>query len=208
MPRPTCPSRSSRAAAALGRLVLCGVAALAGSMADAQITFVGAGAQVVSESSGTITPALPAGTAAGDVAVLVVAGRPTDASQPTAPTGWTLRTSVFQNVSSSDLRIMTFYRVLAGGDANPAITLPAGWVGSTGGMSGQIAVWRGVDTAAPFDVADATGTSNPDDVFTAPAVTTATANAFVVSAVATSDNNDLVLNSAAGLYGPHVGSQL
>ena len=163
---------------------------------------------MASESSGTIAPALPAGTAAGDVAVLVVAGRPTDASQPTAPTGWTLRTSVFQNVSSSDLRIMTFYRVLAGGDANPAITLPAGWVGSTGGMSGQIAVWRGVDTAVPFDVADATGTSNPDDVFTAPAITTATANAFVVSAVATSDNNDLVLNTAAGLYGPHVGSQL
>jgi hypothetical protein len=49
----------------------------------------------------------------------------------------------------------------------------------------------------PFDVPDATNSSNPNNVFTAPAVTTATANAFVVSAVATSDENDVGLGSAA-----------
>jgi hypothetical protein len=174
------------------------VGAAAAAPAVAQISFVGAGNQVASETAGTITPALPGGTAAGDFAVLVVAGRPTDNSEPAAPAGWTLRSSVFQNVAASDLRVMTFYRVLGGGDVNPAVTLPAGWVGSSAGMSGQIAVWRGVDAAAPFDVADTTAGSNPDDVLTAPAITTVTANAFVVSVVATSDNNDLGLATANG----------
>lgn len=164
--------------------------------AFAQITSVGVGAQIASASAGTITPVMPAGTAAGDLAVLVVAGRPSDTTEPATPSGWTRRTSVFEDVSATDLRVMTFYRVLIGGDANPVVTLPAEWV--SGGMSGQIAVWRGVDTAAPFDVADATNTSNPDDVHTAPAITTATAAALVVSVVATSDDNALAMSSAAG----------
>src|SRR6185436_5690022 len=126
-------------------------------------------------SAGTITPALPGGTAAGDFAVLVVVGRPSNTTLPAAPAGWTLRTAGFEDVSSTDLRLMTFYRVLTGGDANPVVTLPASWVGSSAGISGQIAVWRGVDTATPFDTADVTNDVNPDDVFTAPALTTATA---------------------------------
>ncbi len=178
--------------------LLLGLALLLAAPLHAQITFVGAGAQVVSSSSGTITPALPVGTAPGDVAVLIVAGRPSDTSEPAAPSGWTLRTSVFQNVSSTDLKIMTFYRVLTGGDTNPVITLPSVWTGSSAGMSGQIAVWRGVDTATPFDTADTTDTSNPSASFTVPAITTTTAGAMVVSAVATSDENDLGLSNAAG----------
>ena len=179
-------------------LLVLGFALLLTPIARAQITFVGAGAQTVSASAGTISPAIPANTAASDLAVLVVVGRPSNTSEPTAPAGWTLRTSVLEKVSSTDLKIMTFYRVLAGGDANPALTLPAGWVGSSAGMSGQIAVWRGIDTTTPFDVADTTGSSNPSATFTAPAITTATAGALVVSAVATSDTNDLGLSAAAG----------
>ena len=165
--------------------------------AQAQITFVGSGAQRARSSAGTITPALPGGTAAGDLAVLIVVGRPTNTTEPAAPAGWTLRTSVLQQVSSTDLKVMTFYRVLAGADANPVVTLPAAWVGSSAGMSGQIAVWRGANTSTPFDVADTTGVANPDDLFVAPAITTVTANARVVSVVGTSDNNNLGLNAAA-----------
>jgi hypothetical protein len=153
---------------------------------------------VVSASTGSITPALPAGTVAGDFAVLVVSGRPSDTSLPATPAGWTLRTAAFEDVSSADLRLMTFYRVLAVGDANPVVTLPASWVGSSAGMSGQIAVWRGVDPLTPFDGADTTTDVNPDDVFTPPAITTATTGATVVSAVATSDDNAVRLLTAAG----------
>ena len=175
-------------------VLLLACALLLASPSHALITFVGAGAQVVSSSSGTITPALPAGTAIGDVAVLVIAGCPADMSEPTAPSGWTL----YGTVSSTDLRIMTFYRVLTGADSNPVVTLPAAWTGSSAGMSGQIAVWRGVDTATPFDAADVTAIANPSDTFIAPAITTTTAGAMVVSAVATSDDNDLGLSNAAG----------
>lgn len=89
------------------------------------ISFVGAGAQVAAETAGSITPAIPSGTVAGDFAVLIVAGRPTDTSQPAAPTGWTLRTSALMEVGANDLKIVTYYRVLAAGDANPEVTLPA-----------------------------------------------------------------------------------
>jgi hypothetical protein len=178
--------------------LLFGAALLASLPVRAQISFVGVGTQVASASTGSIGPAIPGGAAAGDFAVLIVVGRPSDTSEPAAPAGWTLRTSVLENVAANDLRIMTFYRVLSGGDASPAVTLPGSWVGSSAGMSGQIAVWRGVDTAAPFDAADTTDTSNPDDEFVAPAITTVTAGAWVVSAVGTSDNNDVGLGAAAG----------
>ena len=119
-------------------------------------------------------------------------------STTAAPAGWTLRTSVYEEVSSNDLKIVTFYRVLTGGDANPAVTVPAAWVGSSAGMSGQIAVWRGIDPVTPFDGADTTAGVNPDDVFTPPAITTATPGATVVTAVATSDDNAVGLRTAAG----------
>jgi hypothetical protein len=65
-------------------------------------------------------------------------------------------------------------------------------------MSGQIAVWRGVDPTTPFDVADVPGTSGSTDLWTPPAITTVTAGAWVVSAVATSDNNILAFGTANG----------
>ena len=176
---------------------LSALAALASAPASAQITFVGAGGQVAAQS-GSISPPLPNGTAAGDLAVLVVAGLPGDLTVPAAPAGWTPRSSVMQNAGSNDIRIMTFYRVLVGGDADPSVTLPAAWTGGSAGMSGQIAAWRGLDATTPFDAADTTDTSNSSEDFVAPSITTVTAGAVVVSVVATSDDNELALGSAAG----------
>jgi len=188
-----------RAAPAWLAALLAPIGWLCHGPAAAQITFVGAGGQEAAQG-GSITPELPNGAAAGDLAVLVVAGRPSDTTVPAAPAGWTLRSSVYEAVPfANDLRVMTFYRVLAGGDADPTVTLPPPeWVGGSGGMSGQIAVWRGVDAATPFDAADATDTSAPDDQLDAPAIATVTAGAMVVSVVATSDNNDLDLSSPQG----------
>lgn len=169
------------------------------------ISFVAAGTQTVGTGA-SITPAIPAGTAAGDFAVLIVAGRPSDTSQPAAPTGWTLRSSSLREVGAVDLKVMTFYRVLAGGDANPTVSLPANWQGNTRGMSGQIAVWRGVDTTTPFDVADVTGNSAAVRDWTPPAITTVTDGAWAVSAVATSDDNALIINAANGFTGRMTGT--
>ena len=171
----------------------------AAASSNSSIAFVAAGAQVVSETAGSITPLIPAGTVANDFAVLIIAGRPTDTSEPATPAGWTLRNSVLVEVGANDLKIMTFYRVLAGGDADPSITLPASWVGTAAGMSGQIAVWRGVDTVTPFDVADVTGTTAAVQTWTLPpAITTVTNGAMAVSAVATSDDNALGNNGLNG----------
>ena len=186
-----------RASAAWLGALLAPPGLLVAAPAAAQITFVGAGNQIVA-TSGAITPELPSGAAAGDLAVLVVAGRPSDTTLPTAPAGWTPRSSAIQNAGSNDVRIMTFYRILAGGDADPSIALPPSWTGGSAGMSGQIAAWRGVDPTTPFDASDATDTSNSDDVFVAPSITTVTFGAMVVSAVATSDDNDLGLDNSAG----------
>lgn len=164
------------------------------------ISFVAAGAQLAGTGA-SITPVIPGGTAANDFAVLIIAGRPSDTSEPAAPAGWTLRSSVLREVGANDLKIMTFYRVLAGSDANPTVTLPANWQGTARGMSGQIAVWRNVDTTTPFDAADVTGTSAAVRDWTPPAITTVTNGAWAVSAVATSDNNALIVQAANGFTG-------
>ena len=56
--------------------------------AQAQINFRAAGAQSAGKGA-SITPALPAGVQAGDLALLIIAGRPTNTTQPAAPAGWT-----------------------------------------------------------------------------------------------------------------------
>jgi hypothetical protein len=178
-----------------------GPAFRAAASASNGISFVGAGAQVASETTGaTITPALPSGTVANDFAILIVAGRPTDTTEPATPSGWTLRSSSLREVGANDLKIMTFYRVLAGGDANPGVVLPASWGGGggTAGMSAQIAVWRNVNTSTPFDVADVTGSAAAASTWAPPGITTTTNGALVVSAVATSDDNALGFSSAQG----------
>src|SRR5688572_11912867 len=79
------------------------------------ISFVGAGAQVAGIGA-SITPAIPA-FQAGDFAMLIVVGRPPDNTEPGAPAGWTLRSSLRNTGPNPDLRMMTFYRVLQAGDA-------------------------------------------------------------------------------------------
>ncbi|HXF66699.1 MAG TPA: DUF6701 domain-containing protein [Burkholderiales bacterium] len=164
----------------------------ASSSSAAAIAFVGASAQTASNTSGaTLTPVIPAASQAGDLAVLIVAGRPSDTTNPATPAGWTPRSSRLHEVGANDLKILTYYRVLTGGDANPSVTVPAAWSGGGGGMSAQIAVWRGVDASNPFDVADTTADSAAVQDWVPPAITTVTPNAWVVSVVATSDNNAL-----------------
>jgi RHS repeat-associated protein len=164
---------------------------------QAQIAFRAAGPQ----SSGTgasITATIPAGVQSGDLAVLIIAGRPTNTTQPSAPTGWTLRSSSLREVGANDLKIMTFYRVLGASNPNPVVSLPSAWQGNAAGMSAQIVVWSGVNTTTPFDVADVTGNGAAATIWAPPAITTATNGARVVSAAATSDDNALFIGTAQG----------
>ena len=177
-------------------LALCAAAA----PAEAQIAFRAVRAQVAGTGS-SITPLIPDEAQVGDLAILVIAGRPTNTTQPAAPAGWTLRSSSLREVGANDLKIMTFYRVITGSENNPTINLPSAWQGTAAGMSGQIAVWSGVHTTTPFDAADVTGNATTATTWTPPTITTVTPGAWVVSAVATSDDNALTIMTAQGFTG-------
>lgn len=83
----------------------------------------------------TVTPALPAGAAAGQLAVCqVVSGHPSD-SVPSTPSGWTLAGSSSGGGGSLGLnagprRLTFFVRELLGADAAPTTAIPSGSSGS------------------------------------------------------------------------------
>ncbi|MGW6295175.1 hypothetical protein [Streptomyces sp. NPDC055058] len=92
------------------------------------ISYVGMGGQ--SQHADTITPALPPGTAAGQLAVLqVVSGHP-DEVTPSTPAGWT-RAGTFSGGGGSfgsgtgPRRLTWFVRELTGGDSAPTVSIPA-----------------------------------------------------------------------------------
>lgn len=97
------------------------------------ISYVAAGA--LAQHANTVTPALPAGAAAGQLAVCqVVSAHPTDA-QPSTPSGWTLVGSASGGAgafgtNTGPRRLTFFARELAGGDAAPTTAIPSGSSGS------------------------------------------------------------------------------
>ncbi|MFJ5644032.1 hypothetical protein [Streptomyces sp. NPDC093223] len=92
-------------------------------------------AGALAQHTDTVTPALPAGTSAGQLAVLqVVSGHPND-NVPSTPSGWTLAGSFSGGGGSFGLntgprRLTLFARVLAGGDSAPTTAIPSGSSGS------------------------------------------------------------------------------
>ncbi|MFJ9114486.1 hypothetical protein ACIRJO_02940 [Streptomyces sp. NPDC102394] len=127
------------------------------------ISYGAAGA--LAQHTDTVTPALPAGAAAGQLAVLhVVSAHPSD-SQPTTPSGWTLAGSFSGGSGSFGLntgvrRVSLFMRVLTGGDAAPTTAIPSGSSGSAIGarvftLSRTAGTgWRWAFTAGADSVSD------------------------------------------------------
>ncbi|WP_327378017.1 hypothetical protein OG393_31065 [Streptomyces sp. NBC_01216] len=93
------------------------------------ISYSGIGA--VAEATSSITPALPGSAAAGELAVLQVVSAHTDASIPSAPSGWTLAGTLSggggtYGAGTGPRRLTWYTRVLLGGEADPTTALPAG----------------------------------------------------------------------------------
>ena len=92
-------------------------------------------AGTLAQHTDTVTPALPAGATAGQLAVLqVVSGHPND-NVPSTPSGWMLGGSVSGGggtfgLNTGPRRLTFFLRVLAGGDAAPTTAIPSGSSGS------------------------------------------------------------------------------
>src|SRR5215207_2684514 len=116
------------------------------------ITFVNAGAFSVA-TSGNLTPALPTGTTTDDLLVLVVAGRPTGATEVATPTGYTAQATRLQEVGANDLRLQVFTKFAGAGETAPTVSAATtGWTGTSAGTSAHIVGFRGVDTTTPLDV--------------------------------------------------------
>lgn len=144
------------------------------------ISFVGAGALAAGATTGPITPAFPAGAAVGDV-LLCHAYSYTQGTIAT-PSGWTLLRSA--NVSGGGTAAV-FRRVGQSGDTAPSISGPGG------GIYAVCSAYRGVDPTTPEDVAVPAASTGSSTSVSAPSVTTATADAWVVWFHAQGDNNSL-----------------
>ncbi|MFJ6841340.1 hypothetical protein ACIQRE_01575 [Streptomyces griseoluteus] len=126
------------------------------------ISYVAAG--VLAQHTDTVAPGLPAGAAAGQLAVLqVVSGHSSD-FVPSTPSGWTLAGSLSGGggtfgANTGPRRLTFFMRVLVGGDTAPTTAIPAGSSGSmigarivtlarTAGTGWRWAVTFGQDTVS------------------------------------------------------------
>jgi hypothetical protein len=108
-----------------------------------------------SQGAATTTPTLtlPAGVAAGDVLIaeLTLFLNASDTSI-TAASGWA---QIASNVNGTAIRQALYWKVAAGGDANPAFTLTA-----SKAYSGGVSRWTGVDTVRAFTTGAGTASNN------------------------------------------------
>lgn len=165
-------------------------------------TFTGAGAQTATNTGGaTLSPALPNGWAAGDLMVMLIAGRPNGSTiTNTFSNIWTLQGSQFLEVGAgaTDLWIGVYTRVAVTGDAAPTVTPDSDFLpgSTTGGVSAQIAGYRYITDM--LDVAIASNTAAAAGTWTPPSVTTVSNNCMILSCVATDDDNALNFNTQNG----------
>ena len=164
------------------------------------ITYEGAGAQAVSTTSGgTVTAAWPAGytAVADDVAVVIGVGQHNvgSSSAPSAPSGYTQATTSFREVGTYDLQLTVWYKVLTTSESAPATTVPAAYSGTSGGLSMQVLVFRGVDTSTPMDASAVASNAAAAATNTPTGITTVTDLALVVSVASSADDNALSMTS-------------
>ncbi len=141
------------------------------------VTFRNAGA-AASAASGNITPALPAGFATNDVAILICAQK--DNVVATITAGWNI---VDPTNNGATFRGFWAWRRLTAGDGDPTITHTAG-----DAIIARIAVFAGVRTSGdPHDVKSVLSNAASTTV-TATAVTPGTAGSHMVFMAAESDD--------------------
>jgi hypothetical protein len=154
----------------------------------------------LSTNSGTTATSLglavPAGASAGNVAVASVAFGGGSGTTITSPAGWTL--DMRQN-NGIDHGLAVYHKVIKSGD----LSTTASWLISPGkNAAGAMRTYNGVDTTAPLDVSSAGQTnSTASTSITAPSVTTASANAEVL----TFHGQKLPLAKPSGIFTPPAG---
>ena len=161
------------------------------------ISWVGAGALVAATSTPQ-TFTLPASTATNDFLVLTAAVDATGGSAVTS-TDYTSLASLLATGPTPDIQLTLLRKIHDGTEPNPSV---AASLGASNGFFGFASAFRGVDTTTPLDGVTPNTSESAGSVasYTPANITTATAEAWVVSVVAT-DNQatlELVVGSEQG----------
>jgi hypothetical protein len=158
------------------------------------ITFVDSSTN--NAASGTsVTVTMPVGVQAGDYVIAIgVSSQLADVDCTEGSGTYAELADVYGN-STNDINLGVFGKIQgATPDTNVTITTRS----TSGASCGMLYVLRGVDATTPIDATTTTDSSTggqPNN----PAITTATANAWVV-AIAASSEPDVVTNGAGGTY--------
>ncbi|NCT83428.1 MAG: hypothetical protein GXC94_09815 [Comamonadaceae bacterium] len=157
-------------------------------------SYVGSSSQASSSPTNLISLARPAGLAAGDVMLAVLTQRtgsvPLDQNMISVPSGWVLVRSQDDGINNSIG--LSVYRKLA------TASEPASYswqLGSSGRTAGVALAFRGVDTATPID-ASASQANAASSTYTAPSVTTTTANTLLLGIYAATAGGGSVASPA------------
>ena len=162
------------------------------------ITIRAVGAAATGDSPASLTPAAPAGNAAGDVVLCVIIFQGGNVPTITPPAGWTLRL----RIDSTTVYGMAVYSAL-GSATFGAYTISA----AAGAMLAVTIGYQGVDTTTPMD-ATAVGQANASSAtVTAPSITTVTANAMLVGFFGWYSGTGVAAPTWSGLFGSDRGAK-
>jgi MSHA biogenesis protein MshQ len=164
--------------------------AVAALPALAQITFVGSGTTAVNDDDISLTA--PGGLAVGDVMLVFVTQRNGGAiGYSITPAGWT---SVLSNNSGSSIGVTVFRKVANAADVGATFA----WrIDRSDRTAAGIAAFRGVDSTVPLE-ASGSQTNGASTTYTAPSVTTTSANTMLVAFFAAA-NGDGSVNTVSGM---------
>jgi len=135
------------------------------------LVFVSTGTQASTGPGASLTPALPASLAAGDLMLMQIAATANKASTFNIPAGWN-KISFTDSATSNSLAL--YWRVFVAGDSAPTVT----WTGNTS-ATGVISRFTGNDTSSPIG-AVGTVTAGASSTHTSTALTTTRNNSLVV----------------------------
>ena len=154
------------------------------------ITFVGGDMDREASNTNDLTFVLPTHQA-DDFAIVTVGSQFTDnATISTNATGWAQRGSTRDNggQASKQLSAIFYKKLTSSSESNPSFQWSAADY-----HTGQLTVWRGVDTTTPFDTTETYSRTINEGNSTHPAITTTTDNcALILWDLATHDDIEVI----------------
>lgn len=145
---------------------------------NAPITLAGVGAAATRDDCGSLTPAIPAGSA-GDLLIALVNAREEDATLSKSA-AWNALYAA--NYSGENLQVAVYWRIATGSDA-----LTVTQSGTCDSLAAQVARFSGVSTTSPFDGTPGVTAQDSGNVDAA-STTTTSAEAMLLVAAVVADN--------------------